>query len=73
MSLEVWQYPEVHHAYVMGVDTAEGLGHGDYSVIQVLDVGTGEQCAIGTATLPLTCLPKRCMRSGCGTETLCAA
>jgi hypothetical protein len=43
MSLEVWQYPEQHHAYVMGVDTAEGLGHGDYSVIQVLDVGTGEQ------------------------------
>ena len=46
MSLEVWQYPEMNHAYVMGVDTAEGLGHGDYSVIQVLDVGTGEQCAI---------------------------
>ena len=46
MSFEVWQYPELHHAYVLGVDTAEGLGHGDYSVIQVLDVGTGEQSAI---------------------------
>ena len=46
MSLEVWEYPEYRIAYVMGVDTAEGLGHGDYSVIQVLNVGTGNQSAI---------------------------
>ena len=46
MSLEVWEYPESRSAYVMGVDTAEGLGHGDYSVIQVLNVGTGNQSAI---------------------------
>ena len=46
MSVEVWKRPEDMSAYVMGVDTAEGLGHGDYSVIQVLDVGTGEQAAI---------------------------
>ena len=41
-----WTAPELDHAYVMGVDTAEGLAHGDYSVIQVLDVNTGEQVAI---------------------------
>ena len=46
MSVEVWQRPDSMSAYVMGVDTAEGLGNGDYSVIQVLDVGTGEQAAI---------------------------
>mgnify|MGYP001161262301 CR=1 FL=1 len=46
MSVEVWTRPEEMSAYVMGVDTAEGLGHGDYSVIQVLNVGTGEQVAI---------------------------
>ena len=42
MSMTVFEQPQLHHAYVMGVDTAEGLAHGDYSVIQVLDVGTGE-------------------------------
>ena len=46
MSFEVWEPPESRSAYVMGVDTAEGLGHGDYSVIQVLNVGTGNQSAI---------------------------
>ncbi len=46
MSMTVFEQPQLHHAYVMGVDTAEGLAHGDYSVIQVLDVGTGEQAAI---------------------------
>ena len=28
MSLEVWETPDPMSAYVMGVDTAEGLGHG---------------------------------------------
>ena len=46
MSVEVWERPDAMAAYVMGVDTAAGLGHGDYSVIQVLNVGTGEQSAI---------------------------
>ena len=46
MSLEVWEQPDPRSAYVMGVDTAEGLGHGDYSCIQVLSVGTGNQVAI---------------------------
>ena len=46
MGLEVWERPSQRSAYVMGVDTAEGLGHGDYSVIQVLNVATGNQAAI---------------------------
>ena len=46
MSLEVWERPQSRNAYVLGVDTAEGLGHGDYRVIQVLNVRSGEQVAI---------------------------
>ena len=46
MNLEVWSPPNAMHGYVMGVDTAEGLGHGDYSCVQVLDLNTGEQVAI---------------------------
>ncbi len=52
MSLEVWCKPESNHAYVLGVDTAEGLGHGDYSCIQVLDVNTGDQAAIWHGHIP---------------------
>ena len=52
MSLEVWCKPESNHAYVLGVDTAEGLGHGDYSCIQVLDVSTGDQAAIWHGHIP---------------------
>ena len=46
MTFTVFDEPQSRHAYVMGVDTAEGLKHGDYSVIQVLDINTGEQAAI---------------------------
>ena len=46
MNLEVWSPPNAMHGYVMGVDTAEGLGHGDYSCVQALDLNTGEQVAI---------------------------
>jgi len=46
VNLEVWSPPDAMHGYVMGVDTAEGLGHGDYSCVQVLDLNTGEQVAV---------------------------
>ena len=52
MSFEVWRDPEATHAYVMGVDTAEGLGHGDYSCVQVLDIATGEQVAVWHGHIP---------------------
>ena len=34
--LAIWEEPEPGMDYVMGIDTAEGLGHGDYSVCDVL-------------------------------------
>jgi len=52
VSFDVWCEPEGNHAYVLGVDTAEGLGHGDYSCIQVLDVNTGDQAAIWHGHIP---------------------
>ena len=64
MSLEVWREPDGMHAYVMGVDTAEGLGHGDYSCVQVLDVGTGEQVAIWHGRIPPDALSVEVIRLG---------
>ena len=50
--LTVWLEPSPDHVYCMGVDTSEGLEHGDYSCVQVLDVRTGEQCAIWHGHIP---------------------
>tara|TARA_R110002020_G_scaffold132420_5_gene295701 strand:- start:14308 stop:14973 length:666 start_codon:yes stop_codon:yes gene_type:complete len=50
--LTVWQPPESYNGYVLGVDTAEGLGHGDYSCIQVLNVKSGEQVAVWHGRIP---------------------
>jgi hypothetical protein len=44
-SLQVWKYPDRLGQYVMGVDVAEGLEHGDYSVITVLNKKTMEVVA----------------------------
>ena len=44
--LTVWREPQDNHIYCIGVDTSEGLIHGDYSCVQVLDVRSGEQVAI---------------------------
>lgn len=38
--------------YVIGVDTAEGLGHGDFSCAQVLCLNTGEQAAVWHGHIP---------------------
>lgn len=35
--LRVWRYPEEGARYAIGVDVAEGLEHGDYSVAYVVD------------------------------------
>ena len=43
--LEVWEEPKPGHRYVIGVDTAEGLPHGDNSVACVLDARSGRQVA----------------------------
>ena len=52
MSLTVWERPERWSGYVLGVDTAEGLGHGDYSCVQVIDVKEGKQVAIWHGRIP---------------------
>ena len=50
--LTVWERPERWSGYVLGVDTAEGLGHGDYSCVQVLDVKKWEQVAVWHGRIP---------------------
>ena len=50
--LTVWEKPERWSGYVLGVDTAEGLGHGDYSCVQVIDVKAGEQVAVWHGHIP---------------------
>ena len=50
--LTVWREPEANHIYCLGVDTAEGLIHGDYSCAQVLDVRSGEQVAVWHGHIP---------------------
>jgi len=49
---EVWRDPNPQHGYVLGVDTSEGLSHGDYSCVQVLDLNTGEQAAVWHGHIP---------------------
>ena len=44
--LAVWAEPEFDHVYCIGADVAEGLGHGDYSVAQVIDATTEEVVAV---------------------------
>ena len=39
-SLRIWQPPQEGHSYILGVDVAEGLEKGDYSVASVLDHNT---------------------------------
>ncbi len=63
MELHVWQEPYVERDddgrprrdpnYVVGVDVAEGLDHGDFSAISVLDANTGEQCATVKSHIPV--------------------
>lgn len=50
--LIVWREPVSRRPYCIGVDTAEGLAHGDYSCAQVLDVRSGEQVAIWHGHIP---------------------
>ena len=50
--LTVWHNPVGGRTYTAGVDTAEGLVHGDYSCIQMLDVRSGEQVAVWHGHIP---------------------
>ena len=61
--LHVWERPYVEYDadgqivrqpnYVIGVDVAEGLDHGDYSAISVRDANRGEQVATLRAHVPI--------------------
>jgi hypothetical protein len=50
--LRLYQMPETDGVYVIGGDVAEGLDHGDYSCAHVLDVRTGNQCAVWHGHIP---------------------
>ena len=50
--LTVWERPKRWSGYVLGEHTAEGLGHGDYSCVQVIDVKEAEQVAIWHGRIP---------------------
>lgn len=43
--VQIWEFPDPNHRYVIGADVAEGLEHGDYSDASVLDVNNGELVA----------------------------
>jgi len=64
VNLEVWEQPNSMYGYVMGVDTAEGLGHGDYSCIQVLCLSTGAQVASWHGHIPPDELAQEVMNVG---------
>ena len=70
--LTVWERPERWSGYVLGVDTAEGLGHGDYSCVQVIDVKEGEQVAIWHGRIPPGELAMRFATSKYGKGMPCA-
>ena len=44
--LEIFFRPEPNHHYIIGGDTAEGLSHGDYQVLYVLDQKTEDCVAV---------------------------
>lgn len=50
--VKVWADPVPGKLYSIGVDTAEGLGHGDASCVQVLRTDNGEQAACYCERLP---------------------
>lgn len=50
--LTVYRHPRSDHIYCIGVDTSEGLAHGDYSCAQVIDVRTGQQVAVWHGHIP---------------------
>ena len=43
--LRIWEKPIPSETYVIGGDPAEGLEHGDDSVLEVIVGSTGEQAA----------------------------
>ncbi|MFC6646185.1 terminase [Granulicella cerasi] len=44
-ALRVWLPARAGRQYLVAVDTAGGVGEGDFAAVQVLDIATGMQCA----------------------------
>jgi hypothetical protein len=44
-ALQIWLPPMPGREYIVAVDTAGGGADGDYAAVQVIEVGTGLQCA----------------------------
>jgi hypothetical protein len=49
--IEIYDYPDSHCRYVMGLDPSQGVEGGDWTVAVVLDVDTGDQVAEFRATI----------------------
>ena len=49
--LQVWKHPETSGEYVIGVDTAEGIVGGDFTVAKVLNRRTLEEDAVWRGTI----------------------
>lgn len=56
--VRVWRKPEHGRTYVLGVDVAEGLVHGDYSSIHVIDYKTREIVAAWHGHIPADLLSR---------------
>lgn len=50
--VRIWTEPEKNRTYVLGVDIAEGLVHGDYSSVHVIDYQTREIVAAWHGHIP---------------------
>jgi hypothetical protein len=49
--IEIYEYPDPHHRYVMGLDPSQGVDGGDWTVAFVMDVDSGDQVAEFRATI----------------------
>jgi len=55
----IFERPQTLRAYVLGVDVAEGLGHGDFSSIHVVDVVTRSVVATWHGRIPADLLAEQ--------------
>lgn len=60
----IYKHPEKNHFYVAGSDVAEGLEHGDYSTIQILDAKSYEQVAVFRAHIDIDRLAEELEKGG---------
>jgi hypothetical protein len=44
-NLELWTLPKPYSSYLISADVSEGTNQGDWTVADVSDISTGEQCA----------------------------